>query len=79
MQTKRISRIFKDISLSFDMHPVTKDIVALKNEDAIKKSIRNIIQTMPSERFFNPSFGSDIKTSFSKSGYICESIFNAEL
>jgi hypothetical protein len=63
MQTKRISRIFKDISLSFDMHPVTKDIVALKNEDAIKKSIRNIIQTMPSERFFNPSFGSDIKTS----------------
>lgn len=63
MQTKRISRIFKDISLSFDMHPVTKDIIALKNEDAIKKSIRNIIQTMPSERFFNPTFGSDIKTS----------------
>jgi len=63
MQRQRISRAFKDISLSFDMHPVTKDILVLKNEDAIKKSIRNIIQTMPSERFFNPSFGSDIKTS----------------
>lgn len=63
MQRQRISRAFKDISFSFDMHPVTKDILVLKNEDAIKKSIRNIIQTMPSERFFNPSFGSDIKTS----------------
>ena len=63
MQTRRISRKFKDISLSFDMHPVTKDILVLKDEDAIKRSIRNIIQTIPSERFFNPSFGSDIKTS----------------
>jgi phage baseplate assembly protein W len=63
MQRQRISRAFKDISLSFDMHPITKDILVLKNEDAIKRSIRNIIQTMPSERFFNPSFGSDVKTS----------------
>lgn len=63
MQRQRISRAFKDISLSFDMHPITKDILVLKNEDAIKRSIRNIIQTMPSERFFNPTFGSDVKTS----------------
>lgn len=63
MQRQKISRIFKDISLSFDMHPITKDILVLTNEDAIKKSIRNIIRTIPSERFFNPKFGSDIKTS----------------
>lgn len=63
MQRQRISRAFKDISLSFDMHPITKDILVLKNEDAIKRSIKNIIQTMPSERFFNPTFGSDVKTS----------------
>ena len=58
---QRISRAFKDISLSFDKHPVTNDILALKNEDAIKRSVRNIVNTVPSERFFNPIFGSDVK------------------
>ena len=60
---QRISRAFKDISLSFDRHPVTNDILSIKNEDAIKKAVRNIVQTIPSERFFNPIFGSDVKTS----------------
>ena len=63
MAVQRISRAFKDISLSFDRHPVTNDILVLKNEDAIKRSIRNLIQTMPSERFFNPYLGSEVKTS----------------
>ena len=62
MAVQRISRAFKDISLSFDMHPVTKDIAVLKNEDAVKRSIRNIVQTLPFERFFNPTFGSDVRT-----------------
>jgi hypothetical protein len=60
---QRISRAFKDISLSFDRHPVTNDILNIKNEDAIKKAVRNIVRTVPSERFFNPIFGSDVKTS----------------
>ncbi len=60
---QRISRAFKDISLSFDKHPVTNDILVLKNEDAIKRSVRNIVNTVPSERFFNPIFGSDVKVS----------------
>ena len=63
MVVKRISRAFKDISLSFEMHPVTKDIPVLKNESAIKRSIRNIVQTIPSERFFQPYFGSEVKSS----------------
>ena len=63
MVVKRISRAFKDISLSFEMHPVTKDMPILKNESAIKRSIRNIVQTIPSERFFQPYFGSEIKNS----------------
>jgi phage baseplate assembly protein W len=63
MDTKRISRKFKDISLSFNVHPVTKDILVLTNEDAIKRSIRNIVQTIPNERFFNPIFGSNVKAS----------------
>ena len=60
---QRISRQFKDISLSFDMHPVTRDILVLKNEDAIKRSIRNIVQTLPGERFFNNTIGSNLTTS----------------
>ncbi len=63
MAVQRISRAFKDVSLSFDMHPITKDIPVLKNADAIKRAIRNLIQTVPSERFFNPYLGSEVKAS----------------
>ena len=63
MAVQRISREFKDISLSFDVHPITKDITVLKNADAIKRSLRNIIQTIKGERFFNPTFGSEIASS----------------
>lgn len=60
---QRVSRQFKDISLSFDMHPITRDILVLKDADAIKRSIRNIVQTALGERFFNSNFGSDVTTS----------------
>lgn len=60
---QRISRAFKDISLSFDKHPVTNDVLVLKNEDAIKRSVRNIVNTVPSEKFFNPVFGSEVRIS----------------
>jgi len=59
----RVSRSFKDISLSFEPHPVTKDLPILKNERAISRSVRNIVETIPTERFFNPDFGSDIRSS----------------
>jgi phage baseplate assembly protein W len=59
----RISRSFKDISLSFEPHPVTKDLPILKNERAIIRSVRNIVETIPTERFFNPDFGSDVRSS----------------
>jgi len=63
MVKKRISRVFKDISLSFTPHPVTKDLTILKNENAIKRSVRNLIQTIPTERFFNPTLGSEVRES----------------
>ena len=59
MPTK-ISRGFKDISLSFTRHPVTNDITVLKNEDAIKKSVMNLCRTSINERFFNPLIGTRI-------------------
>ena len=61
MAITRISRSFKDISLSFKRHPVTNDITVLKNADAIKRSVRNLVQTIPNERFFNSTIGSDVK------------------
>tara|TARA_B100000927_G_scaffold210648_1_gene171381 strand:+ start:160 stop:564 length:405 start_codon:yes stop_codon:yes gene_type:complete len=61
MAVKRISRAFKDINLSFTPHPVTKDLTVLRNENAIKRSVRNIVQTIPTERFFNSVLGSDVR------------------
>ena len=63
MAVKRISRSFKDVNLSFTPHPVTKDLTILKNENAIKRSVRNLIQTIPTERFFNSVLGSEVRDS----------------
>ena len=63
MAIQRISRTFKDISLSFAPHPVTKDLPILKNENAIVRSVRNLVQTIPTERFFNSNIGSDVQDS----------------
>ena len=60
MYGQRISRSFKDISLSFDPHPITKDLPVLKNVNAIRRSVRNLVQTIPGERFFNPILGSSV-------------------
>jgi phage baseplate assembly protein W len=56
----KISRAFKDISLSFSRHPVTNDILVLKNEDAIKKTVINLVRTRIGERFFNSLLGTSI-------------------
>lgn len=63
MAVKRISRAFKDISLSFVPHPITKDLQILKNESAIRRSVRNLVETIPTERFFNPAIGCDVRGS----------------
>ena len=63
MAIKRISRAFKDINLSFEPHPITKDLQILKNENAIRRSVRNIVETIPTERFFNSILGSEVRSS----------------
>ena len=57
------SRAFKDINLSFKRHPVTNDVVTIRNEDAIKRSVKNIIFTILGEKPFEPNFGSVINDS----------------
>ena len=63
MAIQRISRAFKDISVSFSPHPVTKDLPELLNERAITRSVRNLVETIPTERFFNSLLGTDIRDS----------------
>ena len=63
MAIQRKSRAFKDISLSFSPHPVTKDLPVLTNERAIARSVRNLVETIPSERFFNSLIGTDVRGS----------------
>ncbi len=63
MPLERVSQGFKDISMTFQSNPLTSDIIALKNENAIARSIRNIVFTIPGEKFFDESFGSNINRS----------------
>ncbi len=63
MPLERVSRGFKDISMSFQANPLSNDLIALKNENAIARSVRNIIFTVPGEKVFNPDFGTNITDS----------------
>ena len=63
MPLERVSQGFKDISMTFQSNPLNDDLIALKNENAIARSIRNIVFTLPGEKFFNASFGSRITES----------------
>lgn len=59
----RLSRKFKDVSLSFVRNPVTNDILSLNNDDAVKKSVINLVRTRIGERFFNSLLGSEVENS----------------
>ena len=82
------SRTFKDINLSFKRHPVTNDVLTISDEDAIKKSVKNIVFTILGEKPFQPNFGSvinnslfDLNTSLSEvrvSDEIKQSLLNYE-
>ena len=60
MPVERISRGFKDISMSFEVNPINDDLIAIKNRTAIARSVRNLVLTVPGERFFNPDLGSRV-------------------
>ena len=63
MPIERVSQGFKDISMTFQSNPLNSDLIAIKNENAIARSLRNIVFTLPGEKFFNESFGSRITES----------------
>jgi phage baseplate assembly protein W len=77
---ERVSQGFKDISMTFQKHPLTNDILALKNESAIARSVRNIVFTTPGEKIFNQDFGSSIsKALFENINDISANIIKGEI
>ena len=60
MPLQKVSQGFKDISMSFQANPLNNDLIGLKNENAIARSVKNIVFTVPGEKFFNENFGSEI-------------------
>jgi phage baseplate assembly protein W len=63
MPLERVSKGFKDISISFQVNPLNYDLIAIKNETAIARSVRNLVLTQPGEKFFNENLGSRISQS----------------
>ena len=60
MPAQRVSKSFKDISMSFKFNPLSGDLISLSNENAIARAVRNIVLTTPGEKFFDPDFGSSV-------------------
>jgi len=80
MPLERVSQGFKDISMTFQSNPLSSDLIALKNETAISRSIRNIVFTLPGEKFFNENFGSRVSRSlFENVDEISASIIRDEI
>lgn len=67
MPIERVSKTFKDISLSLQISPLNYDLIEVKNENAIALSLRNLVFTLPGERFFNQNLGSKVSQSLFES------------
>lgn len=63
MPLERVSKGFRDLSMSFQVNPINYDLIAIKNETAIARSIRNLVLTYPGEKFFNENLGSKVSRS----------------
>jgi phage baseplate assembly protein W len=80
MPVERLSRGFKDISMSFQVNPLNNDLISIKNETAIARSVRNLIFTLPGERFFNENLGSRVsQTLFENMDEISASVIKDEI
>jgi phage baseplate assembly protein W len=80
MPLERTSKGFKDISMTFQVNPLNYDLITLKNESAIARSIRNIVFTLPGEKFFDQDFGSKVSRSlFENIDEISASIIKDEI
>ncbi len=80
MPIQRVSKPFKDISATFQINPINQDLIALQNQNAIARSIRNLILTSPGERPFNPILGSNVsKLLFEQNDKLTSSFIKDEI
>ena len=80
MPVERLSRGFKDVSMSFQVNPLNNDLISITNETAIARSVRNLIFTLPGERFFNQNLGSRVsKVLFENMDEISASVIKDEI
>ena len=80
MPLERVSKGFKDVSGSFLVSSLNYDLISLKNENAIARSIRNLVLTLPGERFFNENLGSNVsKTDFENLDNVSAQLFRVKL
>ena len=80
MPLERVSRGFKDLSMTFQVNPLSSDLIALKNENAIARSVRNLVLTQSGERFFNENLGSGVSRSiFEKIDELSASVVQDEI
>ena len=63
MPLERVKQGYKDLSMSFKSNPLTDDLIGLKNESAIARSVKNLVFTQKGEKFFDPDFGSEVSAS----------------
>jgi phage baseplate assembly protein W len=80
MPLQRESKAFKDISMSFQRNPLNSDLIAISNESAISRSVRNLVSTIPGECFFNPNLGTKIyKSLFENMDELTASALESEI
>ena len=80
MALQRVSKGFRDVSMTFERNPLTNDIISIKNETAIARSLRNIVYTIPGEIPFNPQFGTNIsRTLFDNMDQISANILEDQI
>ena len=75
VRTTGVRETYADLYTNFDKHPDKLDLLRYINEESVKRSIKNILQTSRGERFFNPTFGSNIRALlFEKVSSVTESL-----
>ena len=58
---KRSSRVYKDLNLNFSTNPITQDVTAVTDVNAVKRSVRNLLLTNHYDRPFHPEIGSNVQ------------------
>ena len=60
-KSKRSNRVYKDLDLNFTRNPVTNDLSKVEDVDAVKRSVRNLVQTNFFEKPFHPEIGCGVR------------------